>query len=179
VPYIGTDANGEEAKRLISWYQPASRAFGPEVIARTERYVSEHSSFRDPGPDWNRVRAFGAHGNLIAEFTESGYCGRRGIGKYWATDRSLLLSGKRLEAGGGTFVGAVSISRTVVLTAVRISRSVNGASRSTATAWRRESRSPWPIATRSAASCRRGSRHPLGETSPRRARAARRQRRRG
>jgi hypothetical protein len=61
---------------------------------------------------------------------------------YLATDRSLLLSGKRLEAGGGTFVGAVSISRTVVLTAVRISRSVNGASRSTATAWRRESRSP-------------------------------------
>src|SRR6266478_1809484 len=62
--------------------------------------------------------------------------------KRCATDRSLLLSGKRLEAGGGTFVGAVSISRTVVLTAVRISRSVNGASRSTATAWRRESRSP-------------------------------------
>ena len=66
----------------------------------------------------------------------------RKIGKPFATDRSLLLSGKRLEAGGGTFVGAVSISRTVVLTAVRISRSVNGASRSTVTAWRRESRSP-------------------------------------
>jgi hypothetical protein len=64
------------------------------------------------------------------------------ISLHLATDRSLLLSGKRLEAGGGTFVGAVSISRTVVLTAVRISRSVNGASRSTATAWRRESRSP-------------------------------------
>ena len=65
------------------------------------------------------------------------------VSKRYATDRSLLLSGKRLEAGGGTFVGAVSISRTVVLTAVRISRSVNGASRSTATAGRRESRSPW------------------------------------
>lgn len=67
----------------------------------------------------------------------------RGIEKRWATDRSSLLSGKRLEAGGGTFVGAGSIRRTVVLTAVRISRSVSGASRSTATAWRRESRSPW------------------------------------
>jgi hypothetical protein len=34
------------------------------------------------------------------------------VGKRYSTDRSLLLSGKRLEAGGGTFVGAVSISRT-------------------------------------------------------------------
>jgi hypothetical protein len=67
---------------------------------------------------------------------------RSGIGLHCATDRSSLLSGKWLEAGGGTFVGAVSISRTVVLTVVRIWRSVNNASRSTATAWRRESRSP-------------------------------------
>jgi hypothetical protein len=55
-----------------------------------------------------------------------------------ATERSLLRSGKGLEAGGGTFAGAVSISRTVVLTAVRISRSVNAASRSTGTAWHRK-----------------------------------------
>jgi hypothetical protein len=51
------------------------------------------------------------------------------VTRFSAARRLYCFQVSGSNAGGGTFVGAVSISRTVVLTAVRISRSVNGASR--------------------------------------------------
>jgi len=118
------------------------------MIEQSHQFLPAQSSRRTSSPLRRAGSSTVYHQCLLLRLDKApnavkvlGSRGRRSS-QHMTTDRSLLLSGKRLEAGGGTFVGAVKVSRTVGLSAVRISRSVNGASRSTATAWRRESRSP-------------------------------------
>ena len=72
MPYNGESHEGNEAVR-----KAVSRLFGvnvPEdVLERAESMKETHSSFSDPGGDWNRFDFFDADGVEIKSVTLNGY----------------------------------------------------------------------------------------------------------
>ena len=64
---------GEEAKRVAKDGHPFGPGFSDEVIERLHTLEIWHSSFKDPGDDYNLFKAFSATGELIAEKRSEGY----------------------------------------------------------------------------------------------------------
>lgn len=65
--YEGSTIHGHD--QIVDELSP----FGKEVPDEAEKLVWEHSSFDDPGPDWNRARLFDADGNELGVIKIDGY----------------------------------------------------------------------------------------------------------
>lgn len=74
MPYKGDEIRGNAAIR-----EHCANGFGrltkysEDELKQAETLVYEHSSFKDPGPDWNKTHLIDADGHRIASRRETGY----------------------------------------------------------------------------------------------------------
>ena len=77
MPHDGAKAEGNEAVRKLIEKDKMSLEKMPtlelEVAKTAAKAQIVHSSFTDPGDDWNRWDFFDIEGKRIASFTEKGF----------------------------------------------------------------------------------------------------------
>ena len=71
--YQGETKTGEAAKKFAAEGYPFGPGFSQAVIDKTHTVEIWHSSFDDPGEDFNLFKAMDASGNLVAEKKIGGY----------------------------------------------------------------------------------------------------------
>jgi len=71
--YQGETYTGEAAKKFAKAKYPFGAGFSEDTADKVHTVEVWHSSFKDPGPDFNIFKALDANGNLIAENRADGY----------------------------------------------------------------------------------------------------------
>ena len=69
----GETYTGEAAKKFAADRYPFGAGFSEEVVNKTHTVEVWHSSFDDPGGDFNLFKAYSSDGNLVAEQKRGGY----------------------------------------------------------------------------------------------------------
>lgn len=73
MPYIGETITGNKNVRKYLNTQKSWVTFTENQIEQAEKFELVHSSFNDPGPDWNSWRLYNSDGQRIAVITLDGY----------------------------------------------------------------------------------------------------------
>jgi len=73
MPYIGATINGNKNIREYLKREPNKLNFNEVVLQQAEKLELVHSSFSDPGNDWNSWRIYDQTAEKIAEITLDGY----------------------------------------------------------------------------------------------------------
>jgi hypothetical protein len=71
--YQGETRTGEAAKKLAADGYPFGPGWPEELVERIHKVEIWHSSFNDPGPDFNLFKAIDAEGKLLTEKKIGGY----------------------------------------------------------------------------------------------------------
>jgi hypothetical protein len=73
MPYIGATVTGNENIREYLKSERTKLNFNEVVLEQAEKLELVHSSFSDPGNDWNSWRIYDQSAEKIAEITLDGY----------------------------------------------------------------------------------------------------------
>lgn len=71
--YRGDTKTGEAAKKFAAGGYPFGPGWSEEIVDRIHTVEVWHSSFTDPGEDFNLFKGFDADGNLVTEKKIGGY----------------------------------------------------------------------------------------------------------
>lgn len=72
MPYAGKTIEGNEAvrKELKLWF---GLKIEEDLLAKVEKISITHSTFADPGPDWNEVTFYDKDGGQLGTWRQTGY----------------------------------------------------------------------------------------------------------
>lgn len=74
MPYIGqTIIGNENIRKYLKYEERFGVVFSEEKLQNTEKLEVIHSSFSDPGPDWNAWQLYDANNTTLAIITIDGY----------------------------------------------------------------------------------------------------------
>lgn len=74
MPYIGKTITGNEnIRKYLKYEERFGVVFSEEKLQNTEKLEVIHSSFSDPGPDWNAWQIYDAKNNTLGIITVDGY----------------------------------------------------------------------------------------------------------